>query len=448
MKYSIAVLNTDQVNRQNIRVPVSALAAGIADHVKTCASRKMPLGTPSHISHDMHRFIGWCTTTDIHINGYLSRQIGSIITPDTEGERAHFHHFRDEYWNHYHAEYVAPFKADLIQRVGAIDISSASFIFIEAAAIAMEGVASSLYPELFSIDGNFVDKDGLVDYRHLMSRTKEVQPGVFHEPSRDLILFAHRFFRRSLSRANSLNTYFLEEFSRYAEGSIATARLRLDPDVVGHPDSLAHRLELEYWRGPHFQNNIENIPNGVSEHKADDRLRYFEGVDKTQFWWKRPETRSGAGQAQIFRTFEVEELIENYSGGLEDESYGCRYSHAEYDVTATTISHFDGAIRAYGGNDYLLRIDTSIDRAGKNSNYTKLFRLDGDIPISEWKSLLSNFFRGNTLIQEYLGGTAGAADDQTKTDGRAQIEFPPTARSSDLAHLIQRGGNFGLADVA
>ncbi|MBA5603866.1 hypothetical protein H3H36_00625 [Duganella sp. FT3S] len=86
-------------------------------------------------------------------------------------------------------------------------------------------------------------------------------------------------------------------------------------------------------------------------------------------------------------------------------TYGCRYAHAEFSANEDAITHFDGAIRAYPAEAYFDRIDTSIDKAGKHSDYSKLFRLDGGLPISDWKRLLTDYFQGNALIPEYLGST-------------------------------------------
>ena len=160
---------------------------------------------------------------------------------------------------------------------------------------------------------------------------------------------------------------------------------------------------MEYWWGPHFNDDISSIPNGVTEHKASDRTRYFEGIDRTQIWWKSPETRLNSNVEDRYRTFEIEELIENLSGGLPDENYGCRYAHAEYSIGTSAITHFDGAIRAYPQDEYLERIDLAIDQAGKHSDYTKLFRFDGFMTVDLWKRLLSDYFKGNPLIPEYLG---------------------------------------------
>jgi hypothetical protein len=180
-----------------------------------------------------------------------------------------------------------------------------------------------------------------------------------------------------------------------------TARLRLDPDLVGHPASARSFIELEYWRGPHFNDDIATIPSGVAEHKAESRDRFFSGVDKTQIWWKDPEERRASDDKPYeVRTFEIEELIEDASSGLDAGRYGCRYAHAEYHIAKGVISHFDGAIRAYEEEAYLARLDLAIDRAGKHADYTKIFRIDGELPTRDWKRLLRDHYRGNELPDE------------------------------------------------
>lgn len=125
-----------------------------------------------------------------------------------------------------------------------------------------------------------IDKDGLVDYRYLRSRYPELRPGIFHDTEKDVMLFAHPYLRRSLSRLNVLNKDLLTRLAALAESEPSlTLRLRLDPDIVGYPDART-ALELEFWRGPKFTDDIGKIPAGVTEHKASDHLKEFEGVDR------------------------------------------------------------------------------------------------------------------------------------------------------------------------
>ncbi|MDO9474334.1 MAG: hypothetical protein Q7J28_14875 [Caulobacter sp.] len=407
MKSAFAVLNTDQLNRQNLFIPASTLIEALESHVAQCAHRGMPVGTPMHLSHDVHRPVGWSISAAVHLGSDMARQLGVLCLPESPEEYEALDRLREAYWRHYHHDAVEPYVAELAARLLPADVTEAKWMRAEAPALVRPGLAAEVYPEFFKSEGGLVDKDGLVDYAALQSRMKEVVPGVFHDPDRNLVLFAHRFFRRNLSHANALNTYVLGSFAGIAaENPNLRARLRLDPDIVGHPDAAKGNIELEYWRGPKFVDDIASIPDGVAEHKASDSQRLYGGIDKTQIWWKAPEVRSSdGGGTLLYRTFEIEELIEDACAGLDANHYGCRYAHAEYSTAAGSISHFDGAIRAYGPEEYLQRIDTSIDRAGKHAAYTKLFRIDGELPLPSWKRLLSDWYRGNDLVPEYLGVT-------------------------------------------
>lgn len=410
-----SILLTDEVNRQGIRVPLGELVSGLEKSARFSIGHDLPFGVPSHIQHDMHRPLGWCTTTGILINSDLARQVGSVGKPQTDEDQHELDERMRRYWDAVDAEGVAPVEVALRERIGISNTQNCKSLRCEAAALMSEGLAAHLYPHLFTPDTDLVDKDGLVDFHALLKITRQVRPGVFLDPERGLILLAHPFFRRSMSRRNTLNRYFLAHFADYAlANKTVNARLRLDPSLIGHPDTVLDVLEFEYWNGPMFNSDIHEITSGVSEHKADETTRHFEGVDKTQLWWKTDEQRKVNGEGSkgkpdvfvSYRTFEAEELIENPSHGISDHHFGCRYVHAEFSVNDGWISHFDGAIRAYDANDYFQRLDARIDRAGKRSDYTKLFRFDGPLAVGDWKALATNFFRGNPLVPEYFGAVA------------------------------------------
>ncbi|AHB50445.1 hypothetical protein W911_16875 [Hyphomicrobium nitrativorans NL23] len=244
-----------------------------------------------------------------------------------------------------------------------------------------------------------------------------MRPGIFHDPEKDVVLFAHPYLRRSLSRLNVLNNDLLTRLAALAESELSvTLRLRLDPDIVGYPDTRA-ALELEFWRGPKFTDDIGKIPAGVTEHKASDRLKEFEGIDRTQFWWKTEDEHK--------RTFEAEEIRDTPSLGVSNDYYGCRYMHSEFGTREETITHFDGAIRGYDTEAFVTRIDQSIDRAGKRADYTKLFRVDGGLTVELWKELVSDYFRGNTLVPEYFG-----SPPQRDETNRAQPRAAPVSETT------------------
>jgi hypothetical protein len=59
-----------------------------------------------------------------------------------------------------------------------------------------------------------------------------------------------------------------------------------------------------------------------------------------------------------------------------------------------------------------------LKRAGRHTEYTKLWRVDGTIDIGRWKSVIHNHFRDNTLVSEYFGS------QKSKVDIREELEKP------------------------
>ncbi|MGD0631788.1 MAG: hypothetical protein ABR987_20850, partial [Terracidiphilus sp.] len=405
-----AVVNTDQVNKQNIRVPVKALVNSVERHVAFSLEHKLPLGSPSFISHDLTRLAGWSSSPLTVLCRDMARQVAFIHYPEIQADEQALREISDAYSKSRSEQQRAGFEQELRGRVNQANLGDATADFSHCAILIRNGLVSELYPEFFSLDSAAVDKDGLTYYDELTSAFDVVQPGIFHDRERNVLIFAHKFFRRSLSNSNSLNQYFLKRFDDAAKGKNVRARIRLDPDMVGHPESLEHVLEFEYWHGPKFSDDIQSIPSGATVHSADEQTRFFESIGKTHLWWKHPETRIINDKEFSYRTFEAEELLEEPSAGLGKDDYGCRYVHAEYAVEAEFISHFDGAIRAYPAIAFVERIEKNIDRAGKHSTYTKIFRLDGDVPVHLWKSLTVDFFRGNRLLPEYFGAPEEVPD--------------------------------------
>lgn len=420
MRFDAAVIATDAVNRHAMQFALSGLIGTIERQLGASLESGAPVGMPINVSHDKHWLIGWALPKGVYVAKDMARQVALMLQAETQAEWERVDAMRQAFVADRDRQAVDPHLAELRGRVGPCVPGEVQAKGCEAAAIVSAGLAANAYPEFFAAGGH-VDKDGLVDVDFLLARTRQVEPGVFHEPVRDLILFAHPYFRRSQSRDNSLNAYVMRSFFEAAGDASVRSRLRLDPDMLGHPKSVRPLMELEWWNGPRYDDAIGTIPSGVTEHKSSDRERTYAQIDKTQIWWKEPERR----HANLIRTFEIEELVEQPSAGLGDNIFGCRYAHAEYDVASGTVSHFDGAIRAYGAEAYLKRIDRRIDRAGKHSDYNKLFRLDGALPVPVWKRILSDFYRGNSLVPEYLG--APPEEDALAQAHAAESERPALA---------------------
>lgn len=414
MKFNIGTFNTNKVNLDKIQFPASTLMRSEEEKWLEAFKAQSDFGMPSNIQHDASREFGWANILGHYIDGEMVRTLGYIEEPESATERAEIVTRTEFYWKQYHKKETEPYLDELVDRLSQVPPDGLDFFRGEAVFARKKGLAAQMYPSFFDAESEIVDKDGLVFYKSLISHTVELMPGIFHDKKKDLILVAHRFFRRGQIHKNSLNSDFIDKFCDTAnQNPELNARIRLDPDLLGHPGSVKKTIELEYWHGPKFCDDISKIPNGVAEHKADNRTQKFEAVDRTQIWWKAPETRWINGCESSYRTFEIEELVEDTSPGFEDNQFCCRYAHAEYSSESNAITHFDGAVRAYGDEVFLERIDRMIDRAGKQSVYTKLFRFDGELPVSNWKSLLSCFYRGNYLIPEYLG--APPKEEQVKS---------------------------------
>lgn len=185
----------------------------------------------------------------------------------------------------------------------------------------------------------------------------------------------------------------LVELVKQTKNEKIKVRLSLDRDMIGLAQTYHDTIELEYWRGPKFNDDISQIKLGVSVHGNSEFQKQYYGISQTEFWWKNEN-----GQ----QTLEAEELKEHPSNGVDDDSYGCRYVHSIYNEGAKAFEHFDGAIRMYDTEKMLMRIEKDIKSAGKNSIYTKLFRIDGELSIPDWKTLVCHYFQANPLIHEYF----------------------------------------------
>jgi len=420
------VTGTDEVNRHNIRLPADVYAAALENHAKESMASQLPVGTPMHFTHDMHRVMGWCTLGGLFTDGMSVKYVQHGALPTTDQAKNDLKVIQQQYLeskdNHYIQKHDNALNGLAAQYPGGRRVSSTG-----AVGLLGPGIAAKAFPHLFDSDTAIVDKDGLVDYRALTKEFKETHPGVFQSADRKIALVTHPFFRRSLSRRNNLNAYFLERFADCAnEHKDLRMRLKLDPDLILYGGDIKYPMEFEYWMGPKFSTDIGRIPAGVTQHKASERTRLLEGIVLTDFWWQVPAERADNDDSIVeVRTFEMEELVDQPSFGVGEEFYGCRYVHTEFREDEDAITHFDGAIRGYGAEAYFTRLDKRIDSAGKHAEYTKLFRIDGALSIETWKGLVSAYYRGNILVPEYL--------EENCLDPILAIATPPESYSTEDA---------------
>jgi hypothetical protein len=214
--------------------------------------------------------------------------------------------------------------------------------------------------------------------------------------------------RRSESSLNHFNVELLNALDDLKTSNAVRVRLRLDPDMVGLAKTASDPIELDHWYGPKFSNDLSLIKAGVTVYGADDVQRRFHELSKTEFWWQRRKNDS-IGHDELI--LEAEELRDAESGSKR-EKFRCRYVHSVIDEPTKRIEHLDGSIRAYDAEQMLARLDQNIMHSGKQTEYTKLWRVDGDLELGIWKALMHFYFRSNPLVAEYFGESPEAETQQ------------------------------------
>lgn len=155
------------------------------------------VGLPSNLQHDTSRVFGWSNILGQYIDGEMVRTLGYIEVPENDSERIEINTRCQNYWKQYHNRETEQYVGDLLKRFNQVSTEGFHFFRGEAVFAKKRNLAAQVYPNFFGDDSEIVDKDGLVFYKDLISQAVELMPGVYHEKKNDLILVAHRFFRRS-----------------------------------------------------------------------------------------------------------------------------------------------------------------------------------------------------------------------------------------------------------
>jgi len=156
------------------------------------------------------------------------------------------------------------------------------------------------------------------------------------------------------------------------------------PFNPGWLDTVCEGHEAEFGRAP--KDDIESL-----------LFRLKPPVEKTQFLWTIRESCSSLA---------IEELPPIL--GSEDGDSPCmktRYFHSIYDRSQKSFRHMDGSVLIYRPDMYGSRLKSKLSAKIKAGKRIKLFRIDGDIPIETWSSLMTSYFNQNEMIIEYLQGS-------------------------------------------
>jgi len=377
LRKNLAVFNSNGINRYGMVFTIEALASAL--------EQSWEIGVPSFISHDCHRPIAWSKGLSLYLESGMVRLAGIVFFPDSEEDRVEISKATKYALGQRISEYFSKYQEGLERKIPGNLLATAQPHVASCAALIGDNLAAKCFPDIFSRR----DKDGLI----ALSELNPIAPGVFEHDG--LLVFAHHFFRRSLSRLNSLNESFLKVLQELSRNQKIHAKISLDPDMVGLAKSHLSTIELEYWWGPKFDDNLSKIPPGVTTHKANEQERLFHGISRTEIWWHLQNQR---------KTLECEELRDIPSFGVGMDKFGCRYVHSIIDPSTSEPFHLDGAIRLYDEVSMIERLDKDISRSGRNTDYSKLWRLDGALDIESWKKAITHYYRDNPLVGDYLGG--------------------------------------------
>lgn len=413
---------TDGLNRKNHFLPLSTILKAYLE----VWNRPIPM----NLGHDRTKPIGFTKLAGIYMEpgkAYVTNEAAIMETSEEYEMLRKIIELND--YQHFCKEHKD--KIDiLVGKLGNIVSDSFRVAPIgQAVAIRDKGIINRLFPEWVE-----TFKDGLVDVKDLepvYSKNKDGEecfliPGVFYKDG--YLLFAHQYFRRTLSILNSTNEEFFNSFEKMRNISDIDMQLALDIDMVGLPGTEAPEIEYQYIRGPHFNDDLQSIPEGVTCHDNEHYDNVFSNLLSTQFYWHKQDGK---------RVFECEELCDKENVSFDDGNtllWGCRYVHSMINPSTGLPTHLDGAIRIYDDEQILERIDakTDISKCGKNSKYIKLWRIDNDFSVTMWKELISSFYRENALIGEYFGGVDEKYEQIKKIN---KDHNAITTKPNDLEHI-------------
>lgn len=382
MQRYLGILSSDALNRDGYVIAFEALEQGISQNAIE--------GMPSLIEHDFHRPLGWIFPYGLLIEPKISKTVGNFFVCETDDDSKLIYPKIQDFWQRTHYERTKNHKAKFIELLKENYEEEGQFIEKGCVAYYLKNIVDKVFPSLFVN----ADKDGLIYLKDLLDDFSYAGSGIFKSKNGDFCIFCHQYFNRNLSLLNNYNTYFIDEFVRLKSNNDITLRIAIDKNLIGLSETYRGVLEFDYWWGPKFNNDISSIPNEVTRYESNDEQKFFSSVLGTEFWWKTDGDE---------KTLEVEEIREKPSLGVDRDSYGCRYIHSIYDNNKAEFIHFDGAIRLYSDEQILKRWEVNINKAGKNTTYTKLFRIDGKLELSDWKKLCILYYKGNPLLFEYFG---------------------------------------------
>lgn len=366
------VMANDKVNRYNEIVTMEALISAYLEQWQETL--------PLTINHDRTRLIGASKMSGIFMEPGATLLTNQSIIPENNKEKVELEEFVSKgIFDNLYQKNKNDYEK-LLELLNEYLSTNYELIYADSIAIVDEGIVCKLLPELW----DDLDKDGLIE----LSKLNPVLPGVFQYDN--YLVYAHSYFRRSLSRKNTLNVPFLKRIQEL----IPNAKIALDPHMIGLAGTQSDMREYAYWWGPKFDDDLGKIPLGVTHFENEKYDALMSPIVRTECGWYIQDD---------IKTFECEELTDIKNITDSKDLYGCRYVHSMLSQSNIPY-HLDGAIRAYDDEKMINRLEQNMNDSARNTTYTKLWRVDGEIPIYVWKELITHFYRDNFLVGEYFCG--------------------------------------------
>lgn len=366
---------TDGLNRKDHFIPFESMMKAYEEAWER--------GGPTNLNHDSTKFAGWTYLSGIYLEPGKAYLTNEVYIPENDEEHKQLVEKNIRYLEQiYYYSKIDEFNR-LRDMLGEYLSNSAMPALVNCVAFEDKNIVLKVFPELEAD----IHK-GLIDLKLL----EPVLPGIYKRGQ--YILFAHRYFRRSYSLLNALNDSFLERFDKLRNSDLKV-QIALDLDMIGLSGTEQMEVEYQYWWGPKFDEDLSKIPVGVTRHKNEHYDNLFSNIDFTEFGWYVQDGR---------QTFECEEVNVRPNIWNEEEFFGCRFVHSMLNPDSNLPNHLDGAVRAYTDEKMLIRLDSNIAESERDTWYTKLWRIDNDMPVSLWKELITHYYRDNMLIGEYFGG--------------------------------------------
>lgn len=401
IKFS-GILCTDEVNKYNEKFPLSTMM--------NVYEKQWDKSIASCANHDRTKAIGKIEMNSIVVVPNCAYLTNYFYIPENAEEEKEIKKFYEDYFQE---ELINKNKEqfdNLIDKLKTFISGKYEKFNTNGPMIYNNDIVKRMFPELTEL----CDKDGLIP----ASTFKCALPGIFDY--KGYALYVSSLFRRNFSYCNSLNTPFLKRLFEL-DSSKLDIKVAIDFNLIGALDEQKRELEYQYWWGPKFTENLNEIPDGVCKHVNDKYDCLLSPYKETEFGWYNQDNK---------HTFECEEIIDDPNYGENGELFACRFVHSMVDSNNIPV-HLDGAVRIYDIDKFCLRTSKPIDQFGRDAIYKKLWRVDNGLTISEWKSLISDFYRDNMLIGEYFGGKDEKIESKTREDIVSLGDFIPCNLEDD-----------------